>query len=334
MLKNYQTIDEKRDSGNFDYRRVSDFHAFLEEITSDKYRNHCFRGQQDALWKITSFAQRSWDEKLRAGHHANKKTAYWQWLQGMPIWARRHPDLLPDDIRRLLPELGDHEVLGFLQHYGFPTSLVDFTPDFATALHMAIRSVKPDEMPDAFSIYCFNRDVTINRNEAYGLEEVVKKSREESPSCEDKQEFDYRCWICTTGVLIRKDADYWHREVSVGRMASQGGMFVHWPSEWMSLETLFAAQYKMDHGLPPDRDKEDEIEKRLREIHPDYGKAIEAERCLERLTCFDIPYSFLNEARKYCRDSGKTEDSLGLSKRDVQDQIEALSTKYLEEWRA
>lgn len=334
MLKTYQTIDEKRDSGNFDYRRVSDFHAFLEEITSDKYRNHCFRGQKDALWKITSFAQRAWDKEFHGKHHADKKTAYWQWLQGMPGWARRHPAFFPTDIRCLLPELGDHEVLGFLQHYGFPTSLVDFSSDFATALHMAIHSVEPDETPDAFSIYCFDKEVTINRNEAYGIEEVVKKSREENSSFSVEQMFNYQCWMSTDGVFIRKDTDYWHREVAAGRMASQGGMFVHWPSERMPLETLFAAQYKMDHGLPPDRDEEDETEKVVSEIHPDYGKAVEAERCLERMTCFDIPYAFLAEAKEYCQVSGKNDDSLGLSKRDVQDPIETLYGKYLEQWRA
>lgn len=336
MLKPYQSIDEKKKSSLFDYHRVTRFQQLLKIVNSSKFQNFCFRGQKNALWKIHSSAQRSWDEWKCKDHCAPKKIRYWEWLCQMPRWMRSHSEILPECVQRHIAKIGDHELLGFMQHFYFPTTLVDFTPDFATALFMAVHSINPQCDKGHFSIYGFNQEVTLNQNEAYGLEEVVKKGREElgHPVGLDDHAFDYKWWMATNGVLIRKDSSSWCPAVSAGRMASQHGLFVHWPSERMSLETLFAATYKMEHNLAADYDEDDPAMKVLDEIYPGYrtSKAVEAERCFERMTCIDIPYSCVKDAQDFCSQMEKTSESLGLSDKRIENPVKELFEQYQKHW--
>ena len=336
MLGYYHSIDEKRDSQLFDYYRVEQFSQLLEKVNSEQFQNFCFRGQRDALWKIHSTAQRVWSEWGSRKHCLDKKIFYWLWLARMPIWAREHSHVLPEYVQQHLEQIGDHEILGYLQHFCFPTTLVDFTPDFATALFMAVHDINLRDKQGYFSIYGFNQKTTLDKNESYGLEEIVKKWGEDHPSMADVHLYDYKVWMPTKGVLIRKDSQDWCPEISAGRMASQNGMFVHWPSERMPLETLFAEKYKLDNGIPidPDWDVDEELAKKLAEVSPDWRayKAVEAERLFDRMVCIDVPYSCASDVKQYCKQMGKTEESLGLADKQAEDRLKELLKQYLESW--
>lgn len=113
-----------------------------------------FRGQREAKWRLYSKLQRFW-----INDHLEEKYQFVDFLKNMVKGGREN---YSKNIRELLKEVHDDTendiaVMGFLQHHGCPTPLLDWTFDFKNALYFALDGLQPKqnqtEIEDYFSVY-------------------------------------------------------------------------------------------------------------------------------------------------------------------------------------
>lgn len=153
-ISEYETTLQK--SNSFDQQNIDtpeQFDKIYEEYKSKT--DLLFRGQREAKWRLYGTLQRHWiQNKLN-----EKVESYQVLLQKMVELGRT------EYRQKYLEQLGeihddadnDISVLSFLQHYGCPTPLLDWTYKFQNALFFAIdgldTSVRQREIDDYFSVY-------------------------------------------------------------------------------------------------------------------------------------------------------------------------------------
>lgn len=113
-----------------EYEFYNNFQDFIKSIIKS---NKIFRGHSDADWKLESTYRRSFKDKpfsewcpygFKRISHSNIISNY---------------DKIPE--YKELSELNSVDLLIYLQHYGFPTPLLDFTKDPLIALYFAGSSI-------------------------------------------------------------------------------------------------------------------------------------------------------------------------------------------------
>jgi hypothetical protein len=124
----------------------------------DEYRNTeniLFRGQREAMWRLHSKLQRQWiNEKLFL-----KKRSYQKFIEQLVEIGRVE---CGSQIKELLK--ANHidtenpvSILGYLQHHGCPTPLLDWTYSFQNALFFSLDGLTPNnttyEIQNYFSVY-------------------------------------------------------------------------------------------------------------------------------------------------------------------------------------
>lgn len=160
-----------------------------EEIDElfEKYKNtkdYIFRGQREASWRLYNSIQRIWILNKYEG-----KYDYVSTLKKMAeICLRKHENEIKEVIGKdHMDTVNDLALLGFLQHHGCPTPLLDWTSNFYNALFFAtdgvVENTAVKEIADYVSVY-FLHDDNIEPGGAasiidYGLKEESKdlKSR-------------------------------------------------------------------------------------------------------------------------------------------------------------
>jgi hypothetical protein len=121
----------------------------------EEYKNkadHLFRGQREAKWRLYSTLQRHWiwDNWLK------KDISYQTLLENM---IKLGQDQFGDDIKGLLKEhhidsLNSISIMGYLQHHGCPTPLLDWTYDFKCALYFALDGIEESKSSREIEEYC------------------------------------------------------------------------------------------------------------------------------------------------------------------------------------
>lgn len=127
------------------------------DIIYEEYKNKqdtLFRGQREAKWRLYSKLQRVWiSEKL------GDKFQFADFLSSLIQFGLNN---YGDKIRMNLDEVHDDSendiaILGYLQHHGCPTSLMDWTFRFQNALYFGLDGLAPKqnatEIEDYFSVY-------------------------------------------------------------------------------------------------------------------------------------------------------------------------------------
>lgn len=114
-----------------------------------------FRGQREAKWRLYSKLQRQWIlEKL-----FQKGDSYQKLIEKLVETGKQEYSA---EIIKLLPthnidSLNPISVLGYLQHHGCPTPLLDWTYKFQNALYFALDGLTPNpgtiEIEDYCSVY-------------------------------------------------------------------------------------------------------------------------------------------------------------------------------------
>lgn len=132
---------------------VENFDKIYEEFKNKD--NILFRGQREAKWRLYSKLQRQWIlENL-----ADSNKSYQSLIQRLVAAGL---DEYADKIKELFDEIhididNDIAVLGFLQHHGCPTPLLDWTFKFQNALFFGLDGLEPKqhetEIEDYFSVY-------------------------------------------------------------------------------------------------------------------------------------------------------------------------------------
>ena len=128
----------------------------------EKYKDskdYIFRGQREAAWRLYNTIQRSWILDKYEGKHDFTSV-----LKNMTeICLQNHVE----DIKNIIGK--DHvdtvnnlALLGFLQHHGCPTPLLDWTSNFSNALFFAIDGVIENtavkEIADYVSVYFLDNE--------------------------------------------------------------------------------------------------------------------------------------------------------------------------------
>lgn len=114
-----------------------------------------FRGQREAKWRLYSKLQREWILQKLSGYNGSYQPLIERLVKaGLADYG--------DKIKALFDEYhidldNDIAVLGFLQHHGCPTPLLDWTFKFQNALYFGMDGLMPkeheSEIEEYFSVY-------------------------------------------------------------------------------------------------------------------------------------------------------------------------------------
>ncbi|EKB06344.1 hypothetical protein HMPREF9711_00716 [Myroides odoratimimus CCUG 3837] len=146
----------------------------------DKFRttkNFLFRGQREAKWRLYSSLQRNWIlNKLY-----KTEDSYVSFLERLVMIGK---ETYSSNIQEILNQhhvdtINSISVLGFLQHHGCPTPLLDWTYKFQNALFFGLDGITPNDGPteigNYFSIYFIDEENMV----AGGMRKIMDDSLEE-----------------------------------------------------------------------------------------------------------------------------------------------------------
>ncbi len=206
--------------------------------------DYLYRGQREAIWQLYTTGQRAWiTDRL----HESEAT-YEGFLVRLLHNARTmHGGMLPQYLRGigLLPD-SDIAILSFLQHYGAPTPLQDWTWSFGNAVFFAHEGLRKDGDKEADS-YCSVYHLPESGFSSAGLKDVfdaawagtAPKMRAESREAFiaaghiTAEEFDKRIDIdrAEVGAKRRFAALFITEFVTIERLMSEAD---HWPMTYFS----------------------------------------------------------------------------------------------------
>lgn len=122
-------------------------------------KNFIFRGQREASWRLYNTMQRVWIY----GNYENK-LKYRVILEKMVEKGKtNHEEAIKKIIgKNHIDSLNDLAILGYLQHHGCPTPLLDWTTSFENALYFATDGVVENktlkEIGNYISVYFLNKE--------------------------------------------------------------------------------------------------------------------------------------------------------------------------------
>lgn len=128
----------------------NDFDSFYKKFTSSSALKCIFRGMGEAKYKLFTSLQRYYIESRIPS------------AMGVQNFIQKeinnvNSDPLCEYYRRLNVKTSDYLYLSFLQHYGAPTPLLDFSHDINVALYFATENLKygqgSNDIDDYFSLY-------------------------------------------------------------------------------------------------------------------------------------------------------------------------------------
>ncbi len=153
-ISEYQSTLQK--SNSFDQENIDTVEQF--DKIYDEYKSKTdflFRGQREAKWRLYSKLQRHWiADKL-----PEKVSSYQAILEKMVADGRAGFNVKYLEILGEQHDDADNDiaVLGFLQHHGCPTPLLDWTYKFQNALFFGLDGLEDKEskreIDDYFSVY-------------------------------------------------------------------------------------------------------------------------------------------------------------------------------------
>lgn len=170
----YSSLTEK--ASNFNTHQIESKSDFDKMIACfDSNINQIYRGVSDAKFKLYNSAQRIWKTqelyKLNSSYDFFIKTE----IKNAKAFQNK---LLDKFYAAFGLKTYDLSILSFLQHYGAPTPLLDFTHNYKCSLFFAIDGMKQlpsTDIDNYISIYSIN----------------ISSSREFFPSIIDRIEHDY-----------------------------------------------------------------------------------------------------------------------------------------------
>lgn len=153
-ISEYQSTLQK--SNSFDQENIDTVELFDKIYEEYKIKtDFLFRGQREAKWRLYSKLQRHWILDMLF----NKADSYQGLLEKMVSNGRKNFNAKYLEILGEQHDDADNDiaVLGFLQHHGCPTPLLDWTYKFQNALYFGLDGLESKErqreIDDYFSIY-------------------------------------------------------------------------------------------------------------------------------------------------------------------------------------
>ena len=158
---------------HFDYKRI-DTEKQLAEFMSVQTQGWYFRGMHEARYRIFSSSQREWIQKeLR-----NRFGDYDVFINDLISEAKSiNGGFIPKMLEKFGTNANELVLLSFLQHYGAPTPLIDFTHDKNIALFFAVdgaRYTPGDGIENYVSIYGLPSD----QGDLTNLRDIIKNAKD------------------------------------------------------------------------------------------------------------------------------------------------------------
>jgi len=166
-----------------------------------------FRGQREASWRLYSRLQRQWiiDKLYEKGYSYQELLSKFV-VDGKAGFEEMILELLE---AHHIDVINNISVLGFLQHHGCPTPLLDWTYKFQTALYFGLDKLEenagPREIDNYFSVYFINQkdmegggmrqvmDDSLNvLDEEHSAEMIAKYAKDEAQRLEMTEHFKGR----------------------------------------------------------------------------------------------------------------------------------------------
>ena len=316
----------------FERKEIGSVPQLLSELQQLKEAGFYFRGQSNALYRITSSIQRAWHS---GGSWKTKVPCltFPKFSKELVKFARAG---VFAKFRR--NHLMDHEILAYLQHNGCPTPLVDFSNDPYVALYFATCHLPPNDgccsvyamCPEGYARKGWNDTLYLEDflKDAYRQEVECNKASGAKPLCRsvryvNESRFEHWGFLDKTGFgtelcvadnvpkngvafLIVKGFEGWCRKVICERMKQQKGLFVYAPVEDDSLE--------------------DFIIKKRRKIS---ATGETDDLIYQPLKCFDIPERLVDEIRRIVRGEGISNESLRLEPNRDENHVKMMYGAYL-----
>ena len=143
-------------SNSFEQQNIDtkeQFDAIYDEMSPKT--NTLFRGQREAKWRLYSTMQRQWMEHRLFESEESLQVLLRKIVEnGKAAFGKKINELL--NVHHIDTQ-NDIAVLGFLQHHGCPTPLLDWSYSFRTALYFGIDKLTMNpgtrEIDEYFSIY-------------------------------------------------------------------------------------------------------------------------------------------------------------------------------------
>ena len=302
------------------YATIEDKHAFvdvvsfgntctdlLEKLHQMSTDGHLFRGQQDALWPIVSTGQRAYAEYIK--NASSPSIGYLDFLCKALEYAKLESSFVPKKDASIRRNYYDHEIWGWLQHYSYPTPFIDFSRDWKVALYMATAHIDNVTQDGFFSIYAIPAKYEIGDNENVRLEKIIRNNKSILARCKlsTEQMFNFNTWKDFSFCLVHKDGSLkpWSKEITKGRIASQGGLFAYLNNAQISFEEYCDQQGKTSKGE-------------------------DGEGCiLPRIKCLDVPNSMAPLVRAFCKQENYTTERLGLVDQSKDDCMKCIKERFI-----
>jgi len=180
----YNSLADK--AQNFQHSTI-DTKAQLDDLikkwtTVDNTKNYIFRGVTDAKYKLYNSAQRSW----KMYELANLGKTFQDFIQTEVDKAKSFQNNLLVKFYNAFGHVAyDLSILSFLQHYGAPTPLLDWTYNFDCALFFGLDGLRhnpSDDIDNYFSIYAidlrWHEFISISTHLETSLEQIDRILRE------------------------------------------------------------------------------------------------------------------------------------------------------------
>ena len=132
-----------------------------------------FRGQREAKWPLYSKLQRQWiNEKLFTKEESYQKIIEKLVETGISNYSSQIQKFLSV---HHIDTVNPISVLGFLQHHGWPTPLLDWTYKFQNALYFALDGLTPNTETLEIEDYCSVYFIEEKYFEGGNLRSIIKK---------------------------------------------------------------------------------------------------------------------------------------------------------------
>jgi len=161
-------------ANNFDQENIDTEEQF--DKIYDKYKvkdDTLFRGQREAKWRLYSKIQRQWIiEKLFIREESYQKLIERLVETGKTNYSPQIQELLSV---QHIDSVNSISVLGYLQHHGCPTPLLDWTYKFQNALYFALDGVTPNTKTLEIEDYCSVYFIEEKHFEGGNLRTIIKE---------------------------------------------------------------------------------------------------------------------------------------------------------------
>ena len=268
-LKYYRTIAEKQ--VKFDHFTIDtkgDFdkmYATLLANKIEKKKNLIYRGVNDSKFKLYNSAQRHWIQKeLSLWPPPDFHTFIQTEIDNAKTWQNNLLDKFYQSFGlSTAPELA---VLSFLQHYGAPTPLLDWSYNLNCGLFFAIDGLKHNEGIDLDN-YCslYIIDKSANTNELINYADLHKKAKEdlerikelhpEADSTDIDKKYKNITYSLIKGTLLVyiSDTEKYAYQPSMYtntnfNIINQEGLFIYNDDPTRPLEELFKGKDNVEEG--------------------------------------------------------------------------------------